>query len=158
MTEDTQVENEGRVLLRVRYIECDSQGIAHHANYGPWLEMGRTELLRRAGTSYKQIESSGVFVVVTRMEIVYRRPVKYDDVVEVVTLGGPSTPIRLRHEYQIRLVERDGTVPDAMKDTSVPADGVCARAKTEVACVDSEGRPIRVPEWLTRAMGIDAPQ
>jgi len=43
---------EGRVRVRVRYCECDPMGVVHHAAFIPWLEMGRTELLRDAGVSY----------------------------------------------------------------------------------------------------------
>ncbi|MCA9280168.1 MAG: acyl-CoA thioesterase [Phycisphaeraceae bacterium] len=158
MNDHVHMRQEGKLRVRVRYIECDAQGIAHHANYGPWLEMGRTELLRDAGTSYKQLEASGVFIVVTRMEIVYRRPIRYDDVIEIETLGGSSTPIRLRHEYRIRLIERNGLIPDIGTDSSVPVDGICARATTEVACVDADGKPIRVPDWLVHALGIGSQQ
>ena len=51
----------------------------------PWMEMGRTELLRDVGMSYAALEAEGVFLVVTKVEVKYRRPLKYDDLVEIRT-------------------------------------------------------------------------
>jgi acyl-CoA thioester hydrolase len=58
-------------------------GVVHHAAYAPWLEIGRTELLRDCGVSYADMERAGVFLVVTHLSCRFRRPVFYDDVVEV---------------------------------------------------------------------------
>src|SRR5436190_12187766 len=71
--------------LRVRYCECDPMGVAHHAAYVPWLEIGRTEILRDTGVTYADLEKHGVFLVVVKLEVRYRRPVRYDDLVEVRT-------------------------------------------------------------------------
>ena len=138
----------GAIALRVRYAECDPMGVAHHASYAPWLELGRTELLRGSGVSYADLERSGVFLVVTKLEIRYRRPIVYDDVIEVRTAVEGAGRVKLRHRYELALVERDGAEPDAGKDPRVPADGVCAVAMTDLACVNGSGRPIQMPGWL----------
>lgn len=148
------MDRQGIVRLRVRYNECDPQGVAHHASYAPWLEIGRTELLRGRGLSYASLERRGVLIVVTRLEIVYRRPVRYDDLLEIRTRGEVSTPVRLRHAYQIALVERSGVSATDCQDPTVPIDGVCARASTELAVLASDGRPTRVPQELFEALGI----
>ena len=57
--------------------------VAHHAAYAPWLEIARTELLRASGISYARLERQGVLLVIVRLEIRYRRPIRYDDVIEV---------------------------------------------------------------------------
>jgi len=123
-------------------------GVAHHAAYAPWLEMGRTELLRDAGVSYAKLEADGVFLVVTRLELKFRRPIRYDDIVEIrsrVTGGGR---VKIRHEYDVVLVERNEQTPDPSADASIPHDGVCATAMTELACVDRDGKPTQLPERL----------
>lgn len=71
--------------LRVRYAETDAQGIVHHANYLVWFEEGRSELLRRAGCSYSNIEAAGFHVVVAEAEVRYRAPVRYEDDVTIET-------------------------------------------------------------------------
>ena len=136
------------VTLRVRYAECDPMGVAHHASYAPWLEIARTELLRDAGASYGAMEAAGVFLVVTRMELKYRRPIRYDDLVEVRVVAEPRGAVRIRHTYEVVLVERAGR--EAQRDGKlVPLDGVCAVAETELACVGGDGKPRGLPWWLS---------
>ncbi len=137
----------GTHQLRVRYVECDPMGVVHHSSYLPWMEIGRTELLREVGESYATLEASGVFMVVTKAEIKYRRPLRYDDVIEIRTKVDKASKVKLHHSYEIVLIERGGSAPD-LADPAVPADGVCAVATTELACVGSDGRPKVMPMWL----------
>jgi acyl-CoA thioester hydrolase len=139
----------GSILVRVRYCECDPMGVAHHAAYAPWLEMARTELLREAGVSYRQLEAAGVFLVITKLQVRYRRPVRYDDVVEVRTRVVGGSRVKIRHEYEIVLAERGGVGFDgASDDPSIPPDGVLSAAETELACVGPDGRVRPLPDWL----------
>lgn len=141
------VPTQGVTRLRVRYAECDPFGVAHHSSYVPWMEEGRTELLRETGVTYAQLEREGVFLVITKLEVKYRRPIRYDDVIEVRTRVVGGSRIKIRHEYELALVERLGSPPDP-SDPATPADGVCAIASTELACVDQSGRPRALPDWL----------
>jgi acyl-CoA thioester hydrolase len=68
---------------RVNYSETDQMGFAYHANYLVWLDMARTEHLREAGMTYKELEGEGVFLAVTGVNIRYRQPARYDDLVRV---------------------------------------------------------------------------
>jgi len=138
----------GSTRLRVRYAECDPMRVAHHASYPIWMEEARTHLLRVSGVSYADLEEQGVFLVITKLEIKYRRPIRYDDVIEVRVRHVPAGRIKIRHEYELALVERLGATPDAT-DPATPRDGVCAVASTELACVGADGRPMQLPEWLT---------
>jgi acyl-CoA thioester hydrolase len=122
--------------------------VAHHASYAPWLEMGRTELLRAGGISYAALERAGVFLVVTKLEIRYRRPIQYDDVIEVRTTAHEAGRIKIRHTYELVLTSRLGEKPDSAADPRVPLDGVCAVASTELACINERGRPVPMPDWL----------
>jgi acyl-CoA thioester hydrolase len=102
------------------------------------MEMGRTELLRSVGESYAAMEAEGVFLVVTKVEVKYRRPMKYDDLVEIRTRVEKTSKIKLHHSYEIVLVERGGEM----------SEQVCAVASTELACVGADGRPTALPGWL----------
>ena len=132
------IPTSGAVRIRVRYCECDPMGVAHHASYIPWLEVGRTELLRAGGVSYAQLEAAGVFLVIVKLDVRYRRPIRYDDVVEIrsVVIGGSR--VKIEHEYDIAVVERDGK----------PTDELVAAAGTTLACVGPDGRPRPLPDWL----------
>lgn len=113
-------------------------GVAHHAAYVPWLEIGRTELLRSCGVSYRELEAHGVFLVIVRLETKYRRPVRYDDVVEVRTRVVKTSAVKIEHEYDVIVVERDGG----------PSEIAAASAATTLACVDRNGRVRALPDWL----------
>lgn len=126
--------------LRVRYCECDPMGVAHHAAYLPWLEMARTELLRESGVSYAQLETAGVLLVIAKLDVRYRRSINYDDVVEVRTRVVGQSRVKIGHEYELLVVERDGT--------PVGHPEVVAAASTTLACVGRDGRPLGLPEWL----------
>jgi len=141
------VPTEGTTTIRVRYAECDPMRVAHHGSYAHWLEISRTDLLRSAGLTYAAMEAAGVFLVVTRIEIKYRRPLRYDDVIEIRVIAQAKGSVRLKHTYEVMLIERDGGSPD-LTDKAVPADGVCAIAETELACVGASGRPMPLPGWL----------
>jgi len=132
------VPQSGSTRVRVRYCECDSMGVAHHAAYVPWLEIGRTELLRSSGISYRELEAQGVFLVIVRLEAKYRRPVKYDDVVEVRTRVSKTSVVKIEHEYDVVVVERDGAASET----------VAATAATTLACVDRDGKVRALPAWL----------
>ncbi len=144
------VPGRSSVNIRVRYSECDPMGVAHHASYLPWMELGRTELLRNIGQTYKMLEAQGVFLVITKLDIRYRRPIRYDDIVEIRARIIGGTRVKLRHEYEFVIVERDGQSPDIASDPSLPSDGVLATASTELACVDANGKVQPLPSWLHR--------
>ena len=71
------------IELRVRYAETDQMGIAHHANYVVWCEEARTAHLRRSGISYRELEQCGLFLVVVEVQVRYRAPARYDDLLRI---------------------------------------------------------------------------
>ncbi len=114
--------------LRVRYAETDQMGIAHHAEYFAWFEVGRTELLRASGLTYRDLEGRGVHFPVIGTEARFLRPAYYDDVLEVRTSVAAVSGARVAFTYEIR---RDS--------------GLLATGRTEHAAVDGNGRPRRLP-------------
>lgn len=134
----SQIKTSGVVRVRVRYCECDPMGVAHHASYVPWLEIGRTELLRECGVSYATLERAGTFLVVVKLDVRYRRAVRYDDLVEVRTRWIGGSRIKIEHQYEVVVVERNGE----------PAEQVAGAAGTTLACVDAAGKVRELPEWL----------
>lgn len=124
---------QGDIHIRVRYCECDPMGIAHHSSYLPWLEMGRTELLRADGIAYKDIEASGLFLAVVEVKIKYKRRINYDDVIRIMTRIVGGSYVKVRHEYELwRGHELVGT------------------GHSVLACVDREGRVCQLPDVLVQ--------
>ncbi len=84
MNPNPQAINETK--LRVRYAETDQMGVVYHANHFIWFEVGRVELLRQLGFSYRDMESNdNCFFAVAEAKCRYRAPVRYDDEVVVRT-------------------------------------------------------------------------
>ncbi len=132
------IASSGETRLRVRYAECDPMGVAHHSSYVTWLEIGRTEILRDSGLTYAQMEAAGVLLVVTRLEIAYKAPARYDDEVVVLTEVSGGKRARLDHAYEVWLDKGDGRGRTVL----------CAIARSTLACVDGNGRPRPLPEWI----------
>jgi acyl-CoA thioester hydrolase len=130
---------EHRHVLRVRYAESDQMGYAHHAAYVIWMELARIEWLRAAGASYRELEASGILMPVIACAVRYRRPLRFDDQVELTTRITASGPSRLTFATAIALVGGE----------------LCAEGEVTIATVNREGRPMRMParllEQLVRA-------
>jgi len=72
--------------LRVRYAETDQMGVVYHSNHLIWFEIGRVELMRQTGFSYRDMErEDGLFIAVAEARCRYRAPVYYDEEVIVRT-------------------------------------------------------------------------
>ena len=71
------------VIVRVNYSETDQMGVVYHARYLVWLDIARTEHLRRSGMSYRELEASGLRLAVSDVAIRYRQPARYDDPVRI---------------------------------------------------------------------------
>lgn len=119
------------IQVRVRYAETDRMGLLHHANYFVYFEMGRTEMLRSKGFSYREIEDAGHFLVIVDIGCKFRRPAYYDDLLTLRTTVARVTHVKIVHEYK---VFRQGAL--------------LAEGHSTLACVDQEGRPQPLPRSL----------
>ena len=128
---DPAAELQTTIRVRVRYQECDPMNVAHHSVYAVWLEMARTELLREQGVAYADLEKAGVFFVVARLSLRFRRPALYDDELDVTAVAEASAGVKLEHRYEVR---RGGES--------------LATATTTLACVDRDGKLRPVPSEL----------
>lgn len=106
-------------------------GVVYHANYFVWFEVGRTDLLRQAGWSYREMEAEGVSLPVLNAECSYHWPARYDDEIEIRTTGKLLSPVRLAFEYEA--VRTSGEV-------------VTASGRTMHAAIGRDGRPCRLPD------------
>jgi acyl-CoA thioester hydrolase len=135
----------GTISIRVRYHECDPMGVAHHAVYPVWFEMGRTELLRQTfahdsggGLDYRQLEAQGILLAVVSLSIKYKKPAKYDDVLSLTTTLSAAGHVKIEHEY---VLSRDRLI--------------LATGHSTLACLDAQGRPRELPPLLRSMPAID---
>ena len=120
-------------VVRVRYAETDKMGVVYYANYLVWFEVGRADLLRSLGWTYRDMEHAGVSLPVIEAHCVYQRPARYDDELEVRTTGRMLSPVRMEFTYEVRRTD-DGAV--------------AASGKTVHAALNKGGKPCRLPERI----------
>lgn len=94
------------IRRRVDYSETDQMGVVYHARYLVWLDVARTEHLRVTGMSYRDIEELGLRLVVTNLQIRYRRPARYDDPVRVRAWLREAASRRVVFGYAVEHDER----------------------------------------------------
>ena len=87
--------------VRVRYSETDQMGVVYHGNYAQYFEMGRVEWLRNLGISYKWMEESGIMLPVVSLNINYKKPARYDDLLTVKTIFKSQTSVKIEFDYEI---------------------------------------------------------
>ena len=122
-----------RFELRVRYGDVDQMGWAYYGNYLRWFEIGRAEMMRALGRSYREIEEEeGVLLPVLDARCRYLRGARYDERVSIETGVLERGRATVRFGYRVR--GEDGTT--------------CAFGFTEHCVVTRDGRPIRPPAAL----------
>ena len=126
MSEPTRCVTE----IEVRYAETDQMGVVHHANYVIWFELARTHLCALSGFHYADIEKMGYLLMVTGVEVRYRRPARYGDTVQVVCWGARLGSRGVHFAYEVQ------------KDGEILATGVTEHIWIE----EATGRPCRTPE------------
>jgi acyl-CoA thioester hydrolase len=123
------IDGAHRTDIRVRYSETDRMGIAYNSHFLVWFEIGRTELLRDLGLSYRELEQRGFMLPLRETGIKYLKPVLYDDVLTVVTRVGNLSGARVRLDYTI------------MRDMETMATGFTDHVFTAASL-----RPLRPPK------------
>ncbi|MCU1503039.1 MAG: hypothetical protein JWM12_2393 [Ilumatobacteraceae bacterium] len=122
--------------LRVRFSETDAMGIVHHASYLPYLEEARVAFLRHVGHPYAEWRRDGLDIAVLECFLRYRRPLRFDDEVDVHLRLALATRTTFQMTY---LLTESGDV--------------CATGVTVHGCVRSSGAPSRLPGWLVALAG-----
>jgi acyl-CoA thioester hydrolase len=117
--------------VRVRYKEVDQMGFLYHGNYFTYFEIGRSEMLRNCGYTYREVEESGLFGVVVKAECSYHRPAKYDDLLTIRTTLKRITRVKLEYEHQV-----------------IRHSEILATGHITLAFVDRSGNIQRVPDWM----------
>ncbi len=126
--------------VRVYYEDVDLAGIVYYANYLRFIERARSEMIRAAGIDQAAMRAAGHVFAVTRVEADYLRPARYDDTLEIETSVAAVSRVRFVLEQTVR---RDGT--DLF------------RARVTIVCMDTDGRPRRLPAELAGIKTSDDP-
>ena len=89
------------VTEKVRFVETDAMGVAHHSNYFRWFEMGRVEFLKQHEISLNDLLNSGIVFPITAVECQYKHSAKFDDVIIIKTVLETITPVKMIFSYQV---------------------------------------------------------
>jgi acyl-CoA thioester hydrolase len=120
---------------RVIYGDCDSMAIVYYANYLKLFEIGRTELLRDLGLTYREVEEKGFFLPTTEAYVKYLNPALYDDLLTIETTTNFVRRASSRFDYSI------------FRESEILVEGY-----TVHACVDRDNRIVRFPDLLLKLM------
>jgi acyl-CoA thioester hydrolase len=126
--------------FRVRYAETDQMGVVYYANYLVWMEVGRVELCKSLGFSYRDMErEDGVLLAVAEACCRYRSPARFDDEVIVKTWIEEANPRMVTFAYEMRLAGTDRTL---------------ATGRTRHIFVNREMRRARLPQKYHAMFGV----
>lgn len=128
---------ETETTVRVNYSEIDQMGVVYHSRYVVWLDVARTEHLRRTGLSYRELEAMGYRLVVGELSLRYRRPARYDD------------PVRIRCWVRER-ASRRVTFGYALEHADTGE--LLVTATTAMMVLDTRMSPTRLPPDVAAAL------
>ncbi|AMD85532.1 acyl-CoA thioester hydrolase [Capnocytophaga haemolytica] len=121
--------------LRTRYAETDQMGVVYYGNYPQYLELGRVEWLRDIGFTYKEMEAEGVMMPVVSLQIHYKKPALYDEVITIRTKLKSLPTTKIEFDYEILNAQGE----------------LISTANTVLVFVDAKTfRPIRCPEKVLK--------
>ena len=125
--------------IRVRYSETDAMGIVHHSRYLPYLEETRVAYLSALGHPYSEMRDEGIDYAVLECFVQYRRPLRFDEVIDVHLQLASVTRTSFQMTYLVTVDDGiDGLARRDLRATAVTVHG----------CVTAAGRPTRLPAWL----------
>jgi len=127
-----------RIPIRIYYEDTDCGGVVYYANYLKYFERGRTEYLRERGIGLKGLRDGGIIFVVTKVEVEYLAPGRYDDILSLDTRLTETSRATITFGHALR---REGSQKELVRGVAV------------LAAVNREGKPVRIPEGLKEALG-----
>lgn len=127
-----------RISFRVRYAETDQMGFVYYGNYAQYLEMGRVAWLRSLGISYRNMEERGVMLPVISMQLDFKKPALYDDLITVETKLKKTPTVKIEFDYNIYNEQQE----------------LLVTANTVLAFIDMKtNRPVRCPAYIMEVLG-----
>ncbi len=126
------------VQIRVRYKETDKMGVVHHSNYINYYEVARTEMMRRSGISYRDMEERGVMLPVKEVNIDYIAPAYYDELLTIRITIAERPGVRLTFDHEV--FNEKGELINTARVVLVFVNA-------------STRRPCRAPEWFLELFG-----
>jgi acyl-CoA thioester hydrolase len=126
-----------KTTYRVRYSDTDQMGVVYYGNYPRFYEIGRSEMIRDLGYSYKELEETGVFMPVAAIDAKYRKPLYYDELITIETSIKKMPQARMLFYHSIYNAKQE----------------LVHTAEVTLVFLSKEtNRPVRVPEYMISAL------
>ncbi|MEM6262665.1 MAG: thioesterase family protein [Bacteroidota bacterium] len=123
--------------IRVKYADTDQMGQVYHGRFTEYLEVGRTDLVRKMGLPYKSVEENGILMPVAELRMKYRWPAFYDELLAVHTRVETWPTAIFHFLYEIRN----------------ESDKLLVEAEVKLAFIDKETRKVcRAPDFILDAL------
>ncbi len=123
------------IKIKIYYEDTDAGGVVYHANYLKYLERARTEFLNNLGINIAEYHRKGILFVVSHIDISYKRPASLGDVIDVYS-----------EIYELRGASM------TIKNTIKKSEHLLCEALVNIACVNSQLKPMRLPKELIEAI------
>ncbi len=120
----------------VYYAETDAMSVVYYGRYFEWFEQARDNFLRKRGMSYAEVEAKGIFLPVTETYCKYLYPAKYGEEVKIKTWIKKISKASITFGYETYNITQNQKLIN--------------QAETVHACVNKEGKIVRIPEWLLK--------
>src|SRR5215207_9140655 len=137
MNESNRESVTSEVEFRVRYAETDQMHVVYHANYLIWCEIGRTDLIRKLGTSYADIEQQGIALAVVDASLRYHAAARYEDTIRVRTVLRDARSRSVTFEYTIENADTGARL---------------VTARTTLASINRDGKLVQMPDRLRTSL------
>jgi acyl-CoA thioester hydrolase len=124
--------------IRIRYADTDQMKFVYYGKFFEYFEQGRSDLLREIGLPYTRVEEMGLFIPVVEAHAEYKKPARYDDLLQVVTILRDPPVARVRLDYE---VYREG-------EKEMLADGYTIHSFLNA----ETGKPTRAPAQFVEAI------
>jgi acyl-CoA thioester hydrolase len=127
--------------IRVRYVETDRMGFAHHGNYLAWFELARVQMMDDVNYPYREMEEDGYLLPVLEVSVKYLRSVTFDDRVTIEATMAEKPALRMQIDYTVRC-----------------AGEITATGFTRHAFINRKGQPVKPPPRFRLLMNERFPQ
>ena len=118
--------------IRVYYEDTDFGGVVYYANYLRYMERSRTEYLRERGVDLLKLHRDGFLFAVVEANVKYRKPARYNDLLEIESVISESTSVTMTFETTIDSPARERLVTGTVKLACISTDGKARRIPAEV--------------------------
>jgi acyl-CoA thioester hydrolase len=126
-----------KTTYRIRYADTDQMGVVYYGNYPRFYEIGRSEMIRDLGYTYKELEETGVFMPVASVNAKYRMPLYYDELITIETSIKKMPQARMVFFHSIYNSKNE----------------LVHTAEVTLVFLSKEtNRPVRVPQYMISAL------